>query len=31
MAVFGTYIAAGNPDNRDLQELLDETVAQIIQ
>lgn len=29
MSVFGTYIASGNPDNKDLQTLLDETVAKI--
>lgn len=29
MTVFGTYIAAGNPDNKDLQTLLDETTAKI--
>lgn len=29
MAAFGCYIASGNPDNKDLQELLDETVEQI--
>ncbi len=29
MSVFGTYLASGNQDNRNLQELLDETVAKI--
>lgn len=29
MSVFGTYVASGNQDDRDLQELLDETVEKI--
>ncbi len=31
MAKLGAYIASGNPDNKDLQELLDETVKTITQ
>ncbi len=29
MSAFGTYIASGNPDGKDLQTLLDETVSEI--
>lgn len=29
MTVFGTYVASGNQDNRDLQEILDEAVEKI--
>ena len=29
MSAFGCYIASGNPDNKDLQTLLDETVEKI--
>lgn len=29
MSAFGCYLASGNPDNKDLQELLDETVEDI--
>lgn len=29
MSVFGTYMASGNPDNRDIQELLDDVVSKI--